>query len=388
MFQRSRRHHLTCIVTTFLLLQQAQTTEAKWVWKQDSPSSSDIREGNKENSITFGDIIGATVKFQKEKQALRTPLAQDYSNSLAPESELEGDVANIQEESSGFFQLDVHHPDSPYGLIQDVLKPVFRKKPQIAFLDNNNNQLNLGGLDSNEVWLSQGDLLVLKGGVTNTGEDKWPPLDNYQAPYREPILAPTTNSLTNSNGIISILPAPAKFNMQTNRLPRNIFLPSILLNPSKPAQKPLPPAPMLPSRGQTTESGFVPVTPSWLSYSATHAPKVLQNPRFYRQNDATATQHVVENTTQKSTYNNLWSQIASPPATPDTQVQRPRIPAYSSFSSHHSRPHTNRRPQPQHNGPQPQQPPRTNIVTVKHGIFPIHKSRRRPRIFHPLSYFY
>ena len=48
---------------------------------------------------------------------------------------------------------------------------------------------------------------------------------------------------------------------------------------------------MLPSRGQTTESGFVPVTPSWLSYSATHAPKVLQNPRFYRQNDATATQH-------------------------------------------------------------------------------------------------
>ena len=58
----------------------------------------------------------------------------------------------------------------------------------------------------------------------------------------------------------------------------------------------------------------------------------------------------MENTTQKSTYNNLWSQIASPPATPDTQVQRPRIPAYSSFSSHHSRPHTNRRPQPQHNG--------------------------------------
>ena len=34
----------------------------------------------------------------------------------------------IQEESSGFFQLDVHHPDSPYGLIQDVLKPVFRQE--------------------------------------------------------------------------------------------------------------------------------------------------------------------------------------------------------------------------------------------------------------------
>ena len=47
------------------ILTQYEATEAKWVWKQDSPSSSDIREGSKENSITFGDIIGATVKFQK-----------------------------------------------------------------------------------------------------------------------------------------------------------------------------------------------------------------------------------------------------------------------------------------------------------------------------------
>ena len=44
---------------------QFEATEAKWVWKQDSPSSSDTREGNKGNSITFGDIIGASVKFQK-----------------------------------------------------------------------------------------------------------------------------------------------------------------------------------------------------------------------------------------------------------------------------------------------------------------------------------
>ena len=48
-----------------IICTQYEATEAKWVWKQDSSSSSDIREGNKENSITFGDIIGATVKFQK-----------------------------------------------------------------------------------------------------------------------------------------------------------------------------------------------------------------------------------------------------------------------------------------------------------------------------------
>ena len=93
----------------------------------------------------------------QENQGVRTPTSV---------SQLASDVANIQEDDStgGYFELDVHHPDSPYGLIQDVLKPVFRKKPQIGFLDNNN-QLDLGGLDSNEVWLSQGNLLVLKGDV-------------------------------------------------------------------------------------------------------------------------------------------------------------------------------------------------------------------------------
>ena len=90
----------------------------------------------------------------------------------------------------------------------------------------------------------------------------------------------------------------------------------------------------------------------------------------------------VENTTQKSTYNNnYWTQIASQHAL--TQVQRPAVQAYSSH--HTTRLHTNRRP-PQPQPPQP--PPRTNIVTVKHGIFPIHKTRRRPRLFHPLSFFY
>ena len=93
------------------------------------------------------------------------------THGLASEAAAAADVANIQDES-GYFHLDVHHPDSPYGLIQDVLKPSHhRNSPQIAFFggggltSNNNNQVDLGGLDSNEVWLSQGDLLVLKGDV-------------------------------------------------------------------------------------------------------------------------------------------------------------------------------------------------------------------------------
>ena len=82
------------------------------------------------------------------------------------------------------------------------------------------------------------------GGITNIGENDWPPLDNYIAPYREPILSPTTsNSLhpyadignAKENGIITILPPPKKFRQDENqpkkivnqRLPRNFFLPSL-----------------------------------------------------------------------------------------------------------------------------------------------------------------
>ena len=93
---------------------------------------------------------------------------QEKQGAGTSEAAAAADVANIQDES-GYFHLDVHHPDSPYGLIQDVLKPSHRKTPQIAFLgsnnNNNHNQVDLGGLDSNEVWLSQGNLLVLKGDV-------------------------------------------------------------------------------------------------------------------------------------------------------------------------------------------------------------------------------
>ena len=63
MFRR-RHYHLTPIIIGFLLL-QLYTAETKWVWTPDDRSPSDTREGNKKNPITFGDIIGAAVKYQK-----------------------------------------------------------------------------------------------------------------------------------------------------------------------------------------------------------------------------------------------------------------------------------------------------------------------------------
>ena len=47
------------------------------------------------------------------------------------------------------------------------------------------------GLNPKEVWLSDGGLLVLKGGLSSAEDDgEWEPLDDYEAPYREPKLPP------------------------------------------------------------------------------------------------------------------------------------------------------------------------------------------------------
>ncbi len=82
------------------------------------------------------------------------------------------------------------HPDSPYGLIQDVLpSKTNRKRPQEVAV---NQLFTHPGVPAEDVWLNDGALLVLRGGTTNSAESPtWPPLDDYQAPYREPILAPS-----------------------------------------------------------------------------------------------------------------------------------------------------------------------------------------------------
>ena len=106
--------------------------------------------------------------------------------------------------------LNVSSKDSPYALIneffaereenydekakkfeEDVMKGW--KKP-------------VEDLRPEEVWLSEGGLLVLKGGFTSDDNDEsWNPLDDYQAPYREPVLPPV-NFIPNDTGVGVPLP--------------------------------------------------------------------------------------------------------------------------------------------------------------------------------------
>jgi len=382
-----RFYSMPYIAFSLILLFISNAIEAKWVWRDDDTASITAQ-----NSVSFSDIFG-------QNQQLK-------SSDNLPSLSFEGSPgsAGSKDEERQFVYLDVHHPDSPYGLIQDVLK---QKRPPNNFRGS---EVDLGGLDSNEVWLSQGNLLVLKGGITNIGENDWPPLDNYIAPYREPILSPTTsNSLhpyadignAKENGIITILPPPKKFRQDENqpkkivnqRLPRNFFLPSLqyATNTNNANQKASFTDAILRKSiaSTTTESGFIPVTPSWLRSNKVRIPNrdivtkapsiILTNPRFQHQKFAkqikitpttsgsvpltyedSSTQHV-----PKLSY---WAQIASQPIL--TQVQKPLI-------NHTTLRQTQNRQKPKPRRPYKLRSERNPPIIVKHGIYPLLKSRRQ-----------
>ncbi|XP_059482876.1 uncharacterized protein LOC132201031 [Neocloeon triangulifer] len=153
--------------------------------------------------------------------------------------------------------------DGKYGLIQNELFSAQPSRPGIiSYVDNNevpkDNSGNLGGLNQEEIWLSEGHVLVLSG-HDSKDDGAWEPIDNYQAPPRQvklpanPSVAPPfpvqlrdggpTGFVATKNGTN---PALQRFAQQQGNLflgngifPQQPFPPSFLpppppLDPNKP----------------------------------------------------------------------------------------------------------------------------------------------------------
>lgn len=111
--------------------------------------------------------------------------------------------------------LNVTEEDSPYALISKFFKNRERNHKKMnsdfekRFFQGRltpKQEKSIGELKPREVWLSEGNLLVLKGGMTNDKENEhWEPLDDYQAPYREPKLPPP-DFVPDENGVGVPLP--------------------------------------------------------------------------------------------------------------------------------------------------------------------------------------
>lgn len=125
-----------------------------------------------------------------------------HSKSLALLDEAVRDNAVDEEEKDEKKKtpkLNVSDKDSPYALIDKYFPEresyYYQNKNKFIneYSKHGGNRTDIGTLKPEEVWLSEGKLLVLKGGSTpdrDGFDNPWKPIDSYEAPYREPVLPP------------------------------------------------------------------------------------------------------------------------------------------------------------------------------------------------------
>ena len=128
-------------------------------------------------------------KRRLERHSKRLALSEPVTNEVITDDNDEHD----NEIRDDLPTLNVSSKDSPYALI-DKFFP--ERELNHQFMDRylekqlrnqSHNSLNLGQLNPKEVWLSDGNLLVLRGGATpnrKSFDDPFEPLDDYVAPYR------------------------------------------------------------------------------------------------------------------------------------------------------------------------------------------------------------
>lgn len=87
--------------------------------------------------------------------------------------------------------------EGKYGLIEKELFQIKPKRPGVISYAINpevpkDTDKNFGGINPDNIWLAEDHLLVLKGGASDVEgvDDKWKPIDNYDAPKR-PVKIPS-----------------------------------------------------------------------------------------------------------------------------------------------------------------------------------------------------
>ncbi|CAB4066779.1 unnamed protein product [Lepeophtheirus salmonis] len=105
--------------------------------------------------------------------------------------------SNSIESTSSKPVLNIGDKDSPYALINTFFidrETEHERRKDLFAIQHARGEVPdpPKGIKPEEVWLSDGNLLVLKGGTPddNVPPNQWRPLDDFVAPYREPKLPP------------------------------------------------------------------------------------------------------------------------------------------------------------------------------------------------------
>lgn len=133
--------------------------------------------------------------FIVESQAYKEP-DQSTNNDIKKDGFVESSAGDGKEESKNKTKdeskktLSDQVAEGKYGLIQNELFKTPPKRPGIiSYLTNpeipKDTKHNFGGLSSDDIWLSEDHLLVLKGGTLNKQDNNepWKPIDDYRAKW-------------------------------------------------------------------------------------------------------------------------------------------------------------------------------------------------------------
>ena len=101
-----------------------------------------------------------------------TPLSISLENIQTPEDVM----TNTHETEDIINHIDYKSPTSNYGLIHEVLKTNHRESRKFQ-----------SGWRSNDVWLDDGDLLVLKDGILNNNNKKHVKRKIFKSPVFEKV---------------------------------------------------------------------------------------------------------------------------------------------------------------------------------------------------------
>ena len=152
----------------------------------------------------FSNIFGRKLIQTKPKNVARNAEWAASEFEVFSQSGEDG----IKQENSHQSRLNVLNPNSPYGLIQNVISPDLPKSKPIG----HDRVSDLGGLTEDDVWLSDGDLLILKGGTTSFISNS---IDGSEPAYPRPSIY-LNNGFNENNaavtyansGKLAIAPAP------------------------------------------------------------------------------------------------------------------------------------------------------------------------------------
>jgi len=151
-----------------------------------SPPSSSTPEPRDKSTKTKSTRRRKVKRPSKTKSTTSKTTEEDLGNpEPAKESSSTGDK-NLA--------LEIGSQDGKYALISHFFGNSTGKRPGIMsyaqsedFLDDN--EKSLGKLEENDIWLSEGHLLVLKGGdFDSASQDKWKPIDAYERDKSKPPL--------------------------------------------------------------------------------------------------------------------------------------------------------------------------------------------------------